>query len=60
MPAAVENCVTKITPALKRKYPNKTDAEITQMGWGICTKMYKEGKLNDDGTSTIDTGDLKW
>ena len=62
MPAVVENCVTKITPALRKRYPDKTDSEITQMAWGICTKMHKEGKLADNGSKafTNDGDELEW
>lgn len=60
MPAAVENCVRRAIPGLTKQYPNKSAQEIEQMAWGICTKLYKEGKLTEDGGCTIQTGDVIW
>jgi len=50
MPVAVEKCVARIKPAVRKQYPNKTDSEIESIAWGTCTNMYKSGKLNRDGT----------
>jgi len=49
MPIAVEKCVTRILPAIRKQYPNKTPEEQRSIAWGTCTKMYNEGKLTADG-----------
>ena len=50
MPAELDRCVKRITPALKQQYPEKTEKEITSMAWATCTKLYKDNKLCRDGT----------
>lgn len=49
MPAAVDRCVTRIIPELKKQYPNKSDKEIEQMAWATCNKLWKQGKLSRGG-----------
>ena len=49
MPEAVEKCVTRILPAIRKQYPSKTPEEQRSIAWGTCTKMYKEGKLTATG-----------
>lgn len=49
MPIEVERCVRRILPSMKTSYPNKTPAERRSIAWGICTNLYKQGKLRRDG-----------
>jgi hypothetical protein len=60
MPKEVEHCVTRVLPRLRSQYPGKKDSELEPMAWGICTKMYKEGKLNEEGECVLSTGEKVW
>ena len=50
MPVAVDKCVRRILPAIRKQYPNKTPQEQEQTAWATCRKMWNEGKLKRDGT----------
>jgi len=47
MPKPVEHCVEKMM-ADKTFYPEKSSEERRSTAWGICTNLYKEGKLAKD------------
>jgi len=49
MPAAVDRCVRRILPAIRKQYPNKSPKEQEQTAWATCRKLWNEGKLSRDG-----------
>ena len=53
MPAAVDRCVKRILPAIRKQYKNKSASEQEQIAWATCTKMNKAGKLRRDGDELI-------
>jgi len=49
MPAAVDRCVSRILPSIRKQYPNKKPSEQESIAWATCRKLWNQGKLTRDG-----------
>ena len=58
MPAAVDKCVRRILPRIRKQYPNKTSKEQEQVAWATCQKLWNSGKLSRDGTEKLIGGEI--
>ena len=60
MPASVDQCVSRMLPDLKRRYPSKSKNDLTQMAFAVCQDQYKKRKKKGSKESMPEDLSLRW